>query len=279
MNSHTTLIPVTEGTIQGRAQQLCNARDLHEFLEVRRDFTTWIKQRIAKYGFVENQDFVCVEGLALSPNLANQSSVEDVCSPDLGSKGRGRGGHNATEYHLTLDMAKELSMVENNERGRQARRYFIECECIVLEDLRRTPDLPSLDELPICMCLPEDVEIRCVGDDGSIKTGFKMDSWSNRREPRLVIGFETRRFNAMSDSEIDPPHPDIFGLPLWIEMRGREAFVWTPKKSTQDPETRVINLPHAKTLIIGLPGAIDGLIYERGYSVTPFLTRKYGPWS
>ena len=39
----------------------------------------------------------------------------DVCSPDLVSKeGQGRGGHNATEYRLTLDMAKELAMVENN---------------------------------------------------------------------------------------------------------------------------------------------------------------------
>ena len=38
--------------------------------------------------------------------------------------------NNATmiEYHITLDMAKELSMVERNEKGKQARKYFIECE-------------------------------------------------------------------------------------------------------------------------------------------------------
>ncbi|WP_303784070.1 antA/AntB antirepressor family protein, partial [Azovibrio restrictus] len=56
-----------------------------------------------------------------------------VCSPNLASKQR--GGHNRTDYHLTLDMAKELSMVENNEKGRQARRYFIECERRALEAL------------------------------------------------------------------------------------------------------------------------------------------------
>jgi len=42
--------------------------------------------------------------------------------------GKTRGGHNRVDYHLTLDMAKELSMVERNERGRQARAYFIKCE-------------------------------------------------------------------------------------------------------------------------------------------------------
>lgn len=38
------------------------------------------------------------------------------------------GGRPTTEYHITLDMAKELSMVESNAKGKQARRYFIDCE-------------------------------------------------------------------------------------------------------------------------------------------------------
>lgn len=205
MNTYTSLIPVTEGSIANTSQQLCNARDLHAFLEVGKDFATWIKGRIEQFEFVENQDFVTF-----------------ITAPQNGGAGN-RGLR--IEYHLSLDMAKELSMVERTAKGKEARQYFIKCERIVLEELRRTPDLPSLDDLPICMYLPEDVAICCVGDDGSIKTGFKMDSWSNSRQSRLVIGFETRRFNAMSDSKIDPPHPDIFRLPLWIEMRGRYAFV------------------------------------------------------
>ncbi|MBU2721114.1 phage antirepressor Ant, partial [Acidithiobacillus ferridurans] len=59
MNSQSVeLIPIIErGSIRGRAQSLCNARDLHAFLQVRWDFTTWIKRRIAKYGFVESEDY------------------------------------------------------------------------------------------------------------------------------------------------------------------------------------------------------------------------------
>lgn len=83
-----------------------NARELHAFLGVGKDFSSWIKERISKYGFVENQDF---------------SSFTEIGEREVGATVR-------KEYVLSLDMAKELSMVENNERGRQARKYFIECE-------------------------------------------------------------------------------------------------------------------------------------------------------
>ncbi|EOR3904115.1 antA/AntB antirepressor family protein [Escherichia coli] len=103
----TQLIPVFNGTIDNETTLLVNARDLHSFLGVGRMFAHWVKERIAEYGFVENQDFV----------IACQNW-----------QAKGRGGHNRKEYHLTLDTAKELAMVERNEKGRQIRRYFIECE-------------------------------------------------------------------------------------------------------------------------------------------------------
>lgn len=97
------LINIEQTAIGGDLIETVNARELHEFLEVGRDFTNWIKGRIEQYGFVEGQDF--------TPILAKSS-----------------GGRPSTEYHITLDMAKELSMVERNEKGKQARQYFIECE-------------------------------------------------------------------------------------------------------------------------------------------------------
>ena len=89
--------------IEQNGEQIVSARDLHEFLEVKSKFADWIKNRIEKYGFEENQDFVTI-----SKNLEN--------------------GGREIDYILKLDMAKELSMVEGNEKGKIARKYFIECE-------------------------------------------------------------------------------------------------------------------------------------------------------
>lgn len=108
MNTH--LIAVTTGQIDDHNVQLVDARRLHEFLKVRRDFSTWVKGRVQEYGFVEGEDFITFD----SPDLVNQTS---------------RGGdRRSIAYILTLDMAKELAMVERTPRGRQARRYFIDCE-------------------------------------------------------------------------------------------------------------------------------------------------------
>ena len=126
------LINIEQKAIGTTRVQTVDARELHAFLEVRRDFTNWIKQRISKYGFIENQDFVCVDGLSLSPNLANQSSIENVLSADQGfdiRSNQGRGGNRRSiAYHVSIDMAKELSMVERTPKGKEARQYFIECE-------------------------------------------------------------------------------------------------------------------------------------------------------
>lgn len=85
-----------------RQEKLIDARELHEFLEVGDRFDQWIQRRIEKYGFIENLDFCTI-----------------LCK----TEGRPR-----TDYILKMDMAKEIAMVENNEKGRLVRRYFIEVE-------------------------------------------------------------------------------------------------------------------------------------------------------
>lgn len=96
------LIKITEQN----GKKAVSARELHAFLESKQDFSTWIKARIEKYGFIENQDFEVFHNFMENPN----------------------GGRPLIEYALSIDCAKEISMVEGNEKGKQARRYFIECE-------------------------------------------------------------------------------------------------------------------------------------------------------
>ncbi len=83
--------------------KVVSAKELHEFLEVKSKFAEWIQRRISEYGFVENQDFTTF------------SENSEKGRPNI-------------QYAITLDMAKELAMVERNEKGREARQYFIACE-------------------------------------------------------------------------------------------------------------------------------------------------------
>ena len=87
-------------------QRMVNARELHEFLGVGKDFSSWIKDRINKYQFSENLDY-----------MVFTKSGENL-----------KGGRPSKEYYLTIDTAKEISMVENNEKGRYIRKYFIQIE-------------------------------------------------------------------------------------------------------------------------------------------------------
>jgi len=116
------LIPVTLKKLAGESVQTVDARDLHEFLKVETRFDKWIDKRIQKFGFVENIDFFS----------------DGQKRPSLGAI------KPATEYALTLDMARELAMVERNEQGRQARRYFIACEKALREEASVCGGVPAL---------------------------------------------------------------------------------------------------------------------------------------
>ena len=100
----TQLIPVVPATIGHQTVQTVDGRTLHTFLEVQTEFSKWMDRRIDEYGFIEEQDFSSF--LAKTP----------------------QGGRPSKEYALTLNMGKELAMVERTPKGKQARQYFIECE-------------------------------------------------------------------------------------------------------------------------------------------------------
>lgn len=113
------LVPVVPGTIGNTRCLTIDGRTLHSVLGVRRDFSTWMKGRISKYGFVQGQDFEV---------FTKTGGNSELDSPNLGNQKNHGGDRRSIEYRCTLGMGKELCMVENNEKGRVARRYFIECE-------------------------------------------------------------------------------------------------------------------------------------------------------
>lgn len=86
-----------------KGQQLVSARELYEFLEATERFSSWF-ERYCKYGFEENIDYI---GCKVFNTLARQE---------------------LQDYAMTIEMAKEFSMLQRTEKGKEARKYFIECE-------------------------------------------------------------------------------------------------------------------------------------------------------
>ncbi|WP_125767340.1 antA/AntB antirepressor family protein [Lapidilactobacillus wuchangensis] len=99
MNELIKTIKKEDGTIA------VSGRDLHEFLKIATEFKKWFG-RMTEYGFNENQDYIRVTQKCPTPG-----GVQDV-----------------TDFVMTIDMAKEISMIQRNEKGKRARQYFIEVE-------------------------------------------------------------------------------------------------------------------------------------------------------
>lgn len=88
---------------------LVTGRDLHDFLEVKSKYLDWFN-RMAEYGFSENVDYI--SKIEVAQNKEGSRTVQ----------------RELVNHHIKLDMAKEISMLQRNEKGKQARQYFIEVE-------------------------------------------------------------------------------------------------------------------------------------------------------
>ena len=104
----THLITIGKTDISGQQKETINARELHQFVESSQEFANWIKNRIRKYNFIQNEDFIKHDKFI----MVEGSNLKRT----------------QIDYHITLDMAKELAMIENNDKGREIRKYFIACE-------------------------------------------------------------------------------------------------------------------------------------------------------
>jgi len=125
-------IKVIQKDFNGEKKRFVNARELYKWLGVGRDFSNWIKDRIEKYDFVENLDYFTAfakfgDGFVGS----NKAKATDPKTGKILAK----------EYILSVDMAKELAMVENSDIGKKVRKYFIRVE----GDFKKVMRIAALD--------------------------------------------------------------------------------------------------------------------------------------
>lgn len=106
------MIPVISGVIGRQPASVVSAKALHNALDVGRVFASWFNSRVSQYAFISGMDF----------DQLTPERVEII--------GAGRP---EVDYAISVNMAKELAMVERNDQGRAVRRYFIQCE----EELQR----------------------------------------------------------------------------------------------------------------------------------------------
>ena len=172
------LIKIQPQNIGGQTIETVNARELHAFLDVRTRYNDWIKNRIEQYGFCDGTDF-----LTLTENLVS-------------------GGFQKT-HHIAIDMAKELAMVERNEKGRQARQYFIECE-------RRLKQ-----QQPTASLLHVETDLRAIGVVADIlrasessKLGM-LRTYCEQNAPRILPVLPAYAIDKPSDSTIDSSQPTV----------------------------------------------------------------------
>ena len=105
--------------IEREGRQLVSGRELHEFLEIRTKYKDWFR-RMVEYGFEEEIDFIMVAQKRATNNLKNPVTT-------------------VIDHAISIDMAKEISMIQRTEKGKIARQYFINCEKKLKEVKKLSP--------------------------------------------------------------------------------------------------------------------------------------------
>lgn len=125
-------IKVIQKEIEWDKKRFVNARELHKWLWVWKFFANWIKDRIEKYDFVENLDyFITVADSGNGVKARSDGQLIDAKTGKVIPK----------DYVISIDMAKELAMLENNEMGKKVRKYFIRVE----SDFKKVMNIAKLN--------------------------------------------------------------------------------------------------------------------------------------
>jgi anti-repressor protein len=212
----TELIKISTDTAGRRA--VCG-RELHEFLNIKDYYAQWFS-RMCEYGFVENQDFE-----VLHKNVQNP-----------------QGGRPATDHAISLDMAKEVCMIQRSDKGKEARQYFIACERkllspkskmeMVLESIKYLQDELGRAQEKIAEDKPKVEFANAVGE---------CENGKNFRELGLV--FKQNKAGFGQDGLIERLLRDKYiyrdvksRLRPYAEYTSESGFFWTETKVIDSPK-------------------------------------------
>lgn len=148
-------------------ERLVSGRELYEFLEVKDNYTDWFKRMIG-YGFTENVDF---------------STLSEKSDKPF-------GGRPKVNHAVSLDMAKEVSMIQRTEKGKQARQYFVQVEKEYKQQLdtsNLSPELQLMNSMLRQMARQELENKRIESKVDSISSIVRMDTKDWRKNANNIL--------------------------------------------------------------------------------------------
>ncbi len=206
------LIPV-EKDEQGNV--VVSGRELHDFLEINTPYKKWFS-RMAEYGFTENVDFAVMD-----KNVHDEKAFGGV--------------RKITDHVLTLDTAKEISMIQRTERGKQARQYFLEIEKRYKQQLPQTPEeklaltMQVANRLNNRMMKVED-EIDYIKNKSEIDSTqrYKLKAARNRKAVEICGGSNSNFYNTKGAPrkvfrELEHDLKDVFVISRYEDLK-KEDF-------------------------------------------------------
>ena len=204
------LIKITKSNIGAEVINSVNARDIHSYLEVKTAFTTWFNRTVEKYDFALNEDFI---------SFLKESN----------------GGRPQQEHIVSLDMAKELCLVEPNEKGKETRKYFIEVE------KRQNRVLTTSEQIALIAQGHQEVEQRLTQIEHKIENDITLTSIQKHHLKKAVNKkvYELINNHKLSEDFIKKGH-----MRVW--KKTKDTFVVSSymeiPKSKFDEAYGIINL-------------------------------------
>lgn len=191
---------------------LVNGRDLHKFLKIETPYMKWFK-RMIEYGFAQDVDFATVG--QKSP-IANGGYQE------------------VTNHAMTIDMAKEISMIQRNEKGKQARQYFIQVEKEAkqteIDTSNLSPELQMFKGIFDSVARQEQATKKL---ETKVDNGFKGIT--------EIIGLNVTDWRKQTQALIRKMAKTQGGYGAYREI-GSEIYAETDRRAGSDLHRRLINL-------------------------------------